>query len=100
MCSPLIPGSAGACPPPQPSYRRGDEADVGLRFREHSSFTGWAARRQLRPVAKEADFKAVLKNPLAQEHMAAASSLGSTEPVLYEVASTTFEPNSSPPIEP
>jgi heme-degrading monooxygenase HmoA len=48
----------------------------------------------------EADFKAMLKNPMAQEHMAAASELGSAEPVLYEVIGTTFEPNPSPPIKP
>ena len=48
----------------------------------------------------EADFKAMLKNPMAQEHMAAARSLASAEPVLYEVESTTFEPNPSPPIKP
>jgi hypothetical protein len=32
--------------------------------------------------------------------MAAARSLASAEPVLYEVESTTFEPNPSPPIKP
>ena len=48
----------------------------------------------------EADFKAMLKSPMAQEHMAAAGSLASAEPVLYEVVSTTFEPNLSQRIEP
>lgn len=36
----------------------------------------------------QADFTAMLNNPKAQEHMAAASSLANAEPILYEVVST------------